>query len=564
LSFDLSRPRARRGALLALVAACFVYRLAFGLSSDFWTEDERQVYLIGLQSYARQAWPYYGADVVWTQSRLPGALQGLLIAGPLAIWHAPESPIVLLNLLSFGALSAFAWYLNRRLPELPGWLVWGWLMTAPWTLHFSTHVVNTSYVLAGAIAFFIGFCEAVPALSAGLIRAEYAWALMGFGLTWILQIHFSAALLPGYVLVAAILWIKRRPAVSELLRGAAAFALGAALPGVLLLPTLLRAGAAGLGGMERNMVVQPRGVGALLSVLGRFLSFASVEINRFLGLNLPERLSLLTLHWWIAPLALVLLGAAVVQPAVLFVIGLRSRASRPEWRAVGVLAAGTVLWVYVSYWFSIREPQAHAFYLALPVATLFAMYCYAPYVGRPWVRRTLAALLVVNVVFHAGFAAIEAGERSLYQNRLLVQRAIDLRNDRLLGDRRKAASLPAALEPAPLPVPAGFDQASPKRDLTVVRADWSSSTAFGLSWFDVTIRNDGRDAAYVDLRYRVRYFGGDGQPLAESSGVLKYILEPGMSHRWPHLVDSRLIDASVQSASLELVGAEKVVPLPGL
>ncbi len=57
LSFDLSRPRARRGALLALVAACFVYRLAFGLSSDFWTEDERQVYLIGLQSYARQAWP---------------------------------------------------------------------------------------------------------------------------------------------------------------------------------------------------------------------------------------------------------------------------------------------------------------------------------------------------------------------------------------------------------------------------------------------------------------------------------------------------------------------------
>ncbi len=365
------------------------------------------------------------------------------------------------------------------------------------------------------------------------------------------------------MLVAAILWIKRRPAVSELLRGAAAFALGAALPGVLLLPTLLRAGAAGLGGMERNVVVQPRGVGALLSVLGRFLSFASVEINRFLGLNLPERLSLLTLHWWIAPLALVLLGAAVVQPAVLLVIGLRSRASRPEWRAVGVLAAGTVLWVYVSYWFSIREPQAHAFYLALPVATLFAMSCYAPYVGRPWVRRTLAALLVLNVVFHAGFAAIEAGERSLYQNRLLVQRAIDLRNDRLLGDRRKAASLPAALsqphsrrprirpgvaEARPHGCPGGLVFVHLVRSLVVRRDNPERRARRGV----------------LDLRYRVRYFGGDGQPLAESSGVLKYILEPGMSHRWPHLVDSRLIDASVQSASLELVGAEKVVPLPGL
>ena len=40
----------------------------------FWFEDERQVYLIGLQSFARGEWPYFGADVVWTGGQVPGAL----------------------------------------------------------------------------------------------------------------------------------------------------------------------------------------------------------------------------------------------------------------------------------------------------------------------------------------------------------------------------------------------------------------------------------------------------------------------------------------------------------
>jgi hypothetical protein len=60
----------------------------------FWFEDERQVYLIGLQSFARGEWPYFGADVVWTGGQVPGALLGWLIRLPLAMWPAPESPIV--------------------------------------------------------------------------------------------------------------------------------------------------------------------------------------------------------------------------------------------------------------------------------------------------------------------------------------------------------------------------------------------------------------------------------------------------------------------------------------
>ena len=71
--------------MLAVLAVALVGRIGFGLSSEFWSEDERQTYLIGLGAFARGAWPYFGPDVVWTQSRIPGALEGLLIAGPLYV-----------------------------------------------------------------------------------------------------------------------------------------------------------------------------------------------------------------------------------------------------------------------------------------------------------------------------------------------------------------------------------------------------------------------------------------------------------------------------------------------
>ena len=62
----------------------------------------------------------------------------------------PEAPFVLLNVLSLAGLALLAWYICRRLPELPRWLVWGWLLFVPWTLCYGTHVLNPDYVLCAA------------------------------------------------------------------------------------------------------------------------------------------------------------------------------------------------------------------------------------------------------------------------------------------------------------------------------------------------------------------------------------------------------------------------------
>jgi hypothetical protein len=39
--------------------------------------------------------------------------------------------------------------------------VFGLTLTLPWTLHYSTHIVNPSDVLAGAVLFWIGVGEAL-------------------------------------------------------------------------------------------------------------------------------------------------------------------------------------------------------------------------------------------------------------------------------------------------------------------------------------------------------------------------------------------------------------------
>src|SRR6185295_17678014 len=221
-----------------ILVALFAFRLWFGLSREFFFEDETQIFLIGFRYVATGEWPFFGPDVVWTKSEIPGALQGLLVGIPLRIAPYPEAPYVLLGLLSFAALCAFAWYVGEHRPTAPRWLVWGWLLTIPWTIEFSGHLINTSYILPASLIFFLGFFESVPALSLARIPPAAAHAMMGAALIWLIQIHMSWPLLLPF---AAIAWISRaREGVKRLALDAVAFAAGAAVPAVLLVPTLLQ------------------------------------------------------------------------------------------------------------------------------------------------------------------------------------------------------------------------------------------------------------------------------------------------------------------------------------
>ncbi len=544
---------------VAALVLAFAARLGYGVTSDFWSEDERQVYLIGLKSYARAQWPYFGADVVWTHTQLPGAMQGLLVRVPLNIWPVPESPFVLLNLLSFGALALLAWYYCRRLPELPRWLVWALLLTVPWTLNFSTHIVNTSYILPGAAVFFVGFLEASPAFRIGAIRPVMAWSMMGAGLVYLMQIHMSWVLLPAYVAFAALDALRRDRA--GVVAAAAGFLAGAAVSGSVLLPTIVAYGLSATL-LTQNVQFHAQSLMTQATIVARFLSFPSFELNRFLGLTLSDRLVLVWHSPWLVPLALGVGIAGLLQPVLLAFAWFRRDPGQAHWDRVRWLALVTVVWIYASFFFSVRGPLAHAFYVVFPLAALYGFHSWKT-LGIYRFRRAWAVLIAANIALHAGLALARMPSRSLYADRATVEAAIGAPNDRFLGDRR--TSRVESPDPAPRSIDPVSDRdaylrARPAEDLEVVSATWSTAVMGRVSVVDLTLRNRSRVAAYLDLRYVTTYRSGNQEVVDRREGIIKRIIQPGAVLAFPVLVDG-MVPAGAAALTLEIAGAEKCIPI---
>lgn len=566
-----------RTAILAF-AGLFAFRLFYGLSMPFWFEDERQVYLIGLRSFARGDWPYFGADVVWTGGQVPGALLGWLIRLPLAIWPAPESPAVLLNLLSLGALALLAWYMARRLPAVPRWLIWTSLLTLPWTLNFSTHVVNPSYVLAGAVVFFVGFFEATPQLMRRILPFGLAWLMMGAGLLWVMQIHMSWVLLVPYVIAAivsvavgerAVLGMTRSTAVVQALL---AFAVGAAIPGSLLIPTIATYGW-GAGQIEGAVEFHRQSPVEILITAARVLSFASFEVNRFLGMSTAERLLAFSRQPLIAVMAVPVVLAGIIHPLWMAVSAFRKPAARQadprgatDWTRVRLLLLGTVVLITASYYFSIRGPQAHSFYVVFPVAVLFAVTCWsqraAAHGGRlPLLERVAMIVIGANVLMHAALAVDRLPRQSLYVDRGLVIAAITDRNERYLGDRRDSANAAQSRDPRPSdPVrdADAYRSAAASSDLQLTSVRWTP-VADRISSFTMSLSNRGRAAAWLDFRFATTYTDAAGVKLDSRELVIKQILQPGESRTWTNIADG-WIPPGTKDAQVAVIGAEKAIP----
>jgi len=429
---------ARRRLFAALLAGAFLFRLGYGLCSQFWADDERQVYLIGLKFYSTGEWPYFGPDVA-SGVQVPGALQGLLVGLPLHAAPVPEAPFVPLNLLSFAALCLLAWYCARRLPGTPAWFIWGWLLTAPWTLNFSTHVVNPSYVLPGAILFFVGALETIPATRKGLVPAGRANFMMGFALCWVMQLHLSWVVLVPFLLASIYFQLRERR--SKFVAALGWLACGALLTGCLLAPTFLSYGASsGAGGTQAMAALNAgnlaRVVNPVEGVPARFLSLASFELARFVGRNTAERLAFLRENLWLAPLCLLLGAIGLLQPAAMIVMWFRGNAARDDWPQVRGLALLTVLLLCALFLFSPKRPASHTFYVTFPVAAIYGFYCWDALLNTRGRRAFAAVFLACGVVFHLGLAAHNFPRVSLYADRGAAASAVSAKNPGLLGERR--------------------------------------------------------------------------------------------------------------------------------
>jgi lipoprotein signal peptidase len=417
-----------------LFTAAFLVRLAFSLTTDFWIEDMRQIFMIGLRFYTTGEWPYYGPDVVYTQTQIPGALQGVLVGGPLFLVAQPEAPYVVLNLFSFGALMLLGWYIAQRCPAVPRWFLWLWIFFAPWTLGFSTEINNPSYVLTGAVLFFVGAFELTPPLRHGALSHRLAAVMAGFGLLWVYQLHLSFVLLVPILGVALAQLAYRDLRLAAISAGWCA--LGALVAGLTLVPTLLTFGPTAIArGTGASMTLDWSHLLRLPEVVARFLSFGSFEAPRFVGAGTEARLIFLAEHWWASPFIVFATLVGMAQALVLLVWLFR-RSGPAAWPAVRWFTLALLAFVYVSFAFSVKSPSSHTFYVTLPAVMIYSFYVWETLLARRAIRMLAVALLISGAVTHVAIAKDRVFKRSLYVDRPLVVRAIQEKNYRLLGERR--------------------------------------------------------------------------------------------------------------------------------
>ena len=344
--------------------------------------------------------------------------------------------------------SLLSLYLSRRLKRISFLFIFAWISLLPWTLNQSTWVLNPGYLLLGSILFFIGVMETIPALSIGFLNPSWAFALMGFGLFWDMQFHFSWILLTPFVPAALFLY-GRRAGWSQALKGIFFFILGSLPPAALVLPTLLSFGWQSLFAAGSTvMIFNANHARDFLTILARYLSLACYEIPQFIGDHSRDRWDFLVdKNPWLFFYGFFLFLAGLVQPFLMLGLGLihplvmaakkqRKDAPRPDAWAVYLLAWAAFLVVYLSFWFTQKEPVAHIYFVYFPVTAVFSFYIWDRLAEKTFWRNLGLICLVVSFFFQLGLVLYRIPRQSLYINRGQVAKAIQEKDYRLLGERR--------------------------------------------------------------------------------------------------------------------------------
>jgi len=421
-----------------LLTIVFVFRFFMGLSK-FSSHDEFQIYLIGLQSYTTGIFPYFGPDVVYTQSQIPGGLQGLLISLPIQWLKIPEAPYLLLNLMTYLVLVFFGWYLSVRVSNVPKWFIYAWLLTCPWTLHYSTHIENPSYVLIGAILFFIAVFELGKFYKTKLLDDRLSFAFLGFSIFWIMQLHLSWVLLPPYLLW--IIWINKKDR-RLLLQGFLFFLAGSLVSISTLIPSLLKGYMT--GGVENNIVFHFKNILEFPNIFLRFLSFASYEIPIFIGATTSSRLDYLLTHIWMIPFILFLFLTGVFQ-VFYFIYSFFRKNESEEWNRVRFFTFYSLILLFFSFLFSISEPRSHTLYIMFPIAMWYSFYCYGN-LFKYRIKVLSVIFLLSGIIFQASLFVNRFQSRSLFAHRVQVDKAISDMDYTFLGIRRESLLMKSKLE----------------------------------------------------------------------------------------------------------------------
>ncbi|MFI5264231.1 MAG: hypothetical protein ACHQM6_06930, partial [Candidatus Kapaibacterium sp.] len=422
-----------------LIAGIIIFRFLYSLTQEFWFPDEDvlQIYLIGLKSFTTHTYPYFGADLVYNGSQIPGALQGYLVSAGWFIWKIPEAPYIVLNILLTLSLGFLAWYASKRLTDLSKVFIWVYVFLIPWSICYFTRIVNPSHVIPGAVLFFIGIFEIYPPLRKNILPQWLSFFFLGFGIFWIFQLHMSWVLLGPFTAVA-FYYLFRTKDIRSIAKNTGSFLAGCLVTGSLLIPTLVHFGLSSEKGKSVSGMVELHleHVGDVFKLLSTYLAYASFDVTRFIGGNTDERMAFLSNYPWAAPFTIVVGIAGLAQAIFLLYHFFSRKKGDVMFRNVALLAlSGFLLFFFLSL-FSKVDPPSHAAVLFFPLMILYSLYGLRKPLEKKWMKRIAGITFASAVIMYSAIALKNYSTISMYKNREVIVRALEQDDYTLVGRRR--------------------------------------------------------------------------------------------------------------------------------
>jgi hypothetical protein len=266
---------------------------------------------------------------------------------------------------------------------------------------------------------------------------------MGLGLCWVMQFHMSWVALFPFVVMAAYYTVQRNK--TGAITPSVWFALGALSVGVFVIPTYIKFGLWGPTRPATAFVTLDhwRDAGESLTivadVVARFLSFASFAVPRFARDAITEDFAFFRPRLWLVPIALVPVISGFLQPAAMVVLWFKKEHVRKEWTAIKHLTLASVCLLAGLFLLSSRPPRSVMFNIFFPMAMIYSLYCWAPYVSRRRWQMFAGLFLACGFVLHAALGAHNRPHSWLNANRERVRTALEKKDYRILSERRQGA-----------------------------------------------------------------------------------------------------------------------------
>lgn len=418
--------------ILLLVLILVVFRTFLGIQINFSHEDYEQIYLMGLENALSAEWSYWGPDVVWSKTRLAGALQGLLIGLPLKLFRHAYAPIVFSNLITASGLLLLSVYAKKRFPKLSITFLILLLFLLPFYLFHGVVLLNTAYLILSGSVLFISVFELFIYRDNLLLKSVYYYYVaIGAAMLFTYQLHLTWIMFLPFV--AVLLYLEAKNKRTNWLLCFLAFTVGCCITGITLLPTIINYYDVIYSNAEGNLTFKGERFLQIFDVFIRYMSFSTLDVtyNHNVYKNASDQ----------SPLVFFLLRAIKVLGICHFIFLVLSYfkvRKNKSFQKIFLLFCLTLIMATFLYILSNKHLSLRTYVLLYPIPLWMSFYAYEYWVQKKWISRIFYGSFVVIAIAYTGVTYYNFnGPYSFYSVEKKIKSALEHNKPSNFAKRRK-------------------------------------------------------------------------------------------------------------------------------